>query len=399
MSSIKKSLIIMSLVLGLTACPQQKAEAPSPATEAASVLPEEQSTAQDESQQLEKSAPPPLAEAEMDAKAEMAPQFEPPESASIEAAPQETQPQITTTTIPSLPSGHAPSDVKNPEQTVQSGMFAKEILSRKFIYRAGLKFQVKDVYQSALAIEDMAYAAGGFVLKNEIHANTIETQNFHQSDKTILQITRFITSGELIVRTPTHQTQEFIRKLSSQIVHLDIREFSAQDVQFDSLREQLAFQRAQETQQNLGQAITQTRSDTKLEAIYGQDRMKSVRDQARVSQAIFEDQTAYSTIRIMIYQPEQIKKNSVEDTQAVIDANKPSFGSRLQSAVQTSWDVLLDIIVGLVTYWIFWLSILIVSVVIWKKQKRMLLLKPKKVEGTEKIFEKQNTEPSENDKN
>ena len=99
--------------------------------------------------------------------------------------------------------------------------------------------------------------------------------------------------------------------------------------------------------------------------------MKGVRDQARVSQAIFEDQTAYSTIRIMIYQPEQIRKNTVEDTQAVIDANKPSFGSRIQSALQTSWDVCLDIIVGLVTYWIFWLTILVICVFIWKKQKKL----------------------------
>ena len=118
--------------------------------------------------------------------------------------------------------------------------------------------------------------------------------------------------------------------------------------------------------------------------------MKRVRDQARVSQAVFEDQTAYSTIRIMIYQPEQIRKNIVEDTQAVIDANKPSFASRIQTALQTSWDVLLNIIVGLVTYWIFWLTILIVSVYLWKKHK-LVREEQERIEA-EEVFNEQNTE-------
>ena len=390
MFTSKNSLIILSIILGLTACSEQKSGQTSVQQEKpTSVLPEPQSPAQEQNPPEFKTAqsPPPAEEAMGNKAAEMAP-----EAAVIEESMAES-PVRSQTSVPTAqpaPSGHAPSETKNPKQTVQSGMFAKEILSRKFIYRAGLKFQVKDVYQSALAIEDMAYAAGGFVLKNEIQSNSFETQNTPQSDKTILQITRFFMSGEMIVRVPTHQTQEFLRKLSSQIVHLDIREFSAQDVQFDSLREQLAFQRAQETQQNLGQAITQTRSDTKLNAIYGQDRMKRVRDQARVSQAVFEDQTAYSTIRIMIYQPEQIRKNIVEDTQAVIDANKPSFASRIQTALQTSWDVLLNIIVGLVTYWIFWLTILIVSVYLWKKHK-LVREEQERIEA-EEVFNEQNTE-------
>ncbi len=392
MNIFKQSIIFLAIAFALNACSdfEKSSESPTEPTDShSSTLPE--STYSPENQVNEsvetESAVPAQEEAEEKSAAG--------QQRKMEAANTVARAPSALNTPPAI-AGQLPPEPTNNQQALNSAMFSKEVLARKFVFNAGMRFRVKDVYQSAIEIENMVYATGGFVLKNDIRSDTISTQNFPQSDNTLLQISRYQRTGELVVRVPTHQTQEFLRKLSSQIDSLDVREFVARDVQFDALRQQLAYQRTQETQQSLGQAINQVRSDTKIDAIYGQDRMKNIRDDARVTQAVFEDQVAYSTIRLSIYQPEQLRQDKVVDVDAILKANEPSFSERLENALKSGWGMLLSGVIVLASGWWFWLGLLIVSAFIWKKRRNITRTLNK--QDTKTALPEQIKEPAENEK-
>ena len=128
MLTSRNILIIISMIIGLVGCPEYKSpeNASIQQEEPASILPESQSTAQEQDLPASKPAPAAVQEkamAEDRLKAETAPQFESPVSASTEASPQEFQPQTTTTTSSSLSSGHAPNDVCLPKKAFPVNLF------------------------------------------------------------------------------------------------------------------------------------------------------------------------------------------------------------------------------------------------------------------------------------
>lgn len=253
---------------------------------------------------------------------------------------------------------------------LNSGMFGKEVQSRQFVLTADLRFRVKDVYKSALEIENLAYSLGGFVLNNDIRSDITRIQSLPQNDNTILQTSAYLTTGELIVRLPSAKTQEFLRKLEPNIDYLDKRHFIARDVQFDILRQKLGYQRAQETQRNYGQAVTQVKGDNRIDAIDSQDRAKSIRDDAIVNQAIFEDQVAYSTINLNLYQLEKIRQDKIVDINAIIEANRPSFFTGMKFALIDGWYGVLSLLVALAAIWPLWIVVFIVGLIIRKRYCR-----------------------------
>ena len=110
---------------------------------------------------------------------------------------------------------------------------------RKFIRTAQAKFRVKDVYQSALAIEDAVAAQGGFVTKNDIDTNIDAIRKRSLGNGQLVELAEYTVRGELTVRVPSDKTQAFLRSIIGQMEFLDTRSFAATDAQFALLREQL----------------------------------------------------------------------------------------------------------------------------------------------------------------
>ena len=126
---------------------------------------------------------------------------------------------------------------------------------RRFIRTAQAQFQVKDVYRTALAIEDEVASQGGFVVDNEISSQVQRVLSRPLAPGKRLELTEYSLQGQLTVRVPSERTQAFLRAVAAQMEFLDRRSFSARDAQFDLLRQQLASQRAQDEQRELGDAV------------------------------------------------------------------------------------------------------------------------------------------------
>ncbi len=254
---------------------------------------------------------------------------------------------------------------------MQSAVATQVDPARRFIRTAQVRFAVDDVYASALGIEDLTAKYGGFVVRNRVHAETRSTQRRPMGDGKLLELTEYVTRGQLTVRVPSDDAQAFLRELVAQMRFLDGRDFSARDAQFDLLRQQLAFQRGQVLQQSLGDAVQDgDRLDRKTDTLAARAQALAARDEAQVAQRQFEDQVAFATIDLSLYQPAQIRRSEHVDTAAVFARHGPGFFTRLGKSVAVGWYGLLDVLVGVAALWPLWL-LLAAAVAGWRALRRL----------------------------
>ncbi|MCC7247618.1 MAG: DUF4349 domain-containing protein [Lysobacter sp.] len=265
------------------------------------------------------------------------------------------------------------TDTRATASQVSSSASTYKDAKRKFIRNAQAQFRVKDVYRSALAIEDVAAAQGGFVVNNNIYAQNLNVQRRPAGDGMLVELTEYTVRGDISVRVPSDNTQAFLRAIANQMDFLDQRSFSAADAQFDILRQQLAFDREQQAQRDLGQASRQNgHMLDKVDVISARSGALEQRDEALIQQKQYEDKVEFSTISLSLYQLSKIRKTELPDVDAIFRDNSPGFFSRLGESMRVGWYGILDVFVALMRAWPVWL-ILIAGVVAfrrWRARRR-----------------------------
>lgn len=277
--------------------------------------------------------------------------------------------------VPALPPAPSESGVQDP------GVDAGQLLSsastatdpqRRFVRTATAGFQVDDVYAATLKIEDAAAAAGGFVVNNRIGTQTLRDIERPVGDGKLLRLSEVQTQGAVVVRVPSERTQAFLREIAQVMTFLDARTFEANDVQFELLRKQLAYRRAQEVQGAIATAGAQPgKTGARVDAAMARAEALAARDAAVVEQRELEDRIAFSTLTLELRQPMQVREQRVPDTKAILRARGPGFFSEFGEALRTGWRSLLSAIVGLAKLWPFWvvLGVTVVVARTWHKRR------------------------------
>ena len=241
---------------------------------------------------------------------------------------------------------------------------------RRFIRTAQAQFQVKDVYRTALAIEDEVASQGGFVVDNEISSQVQRVLSRPLAPGKRLELTEYSLQGQLTVRVPSERTQAFLRAVAAQMEFLDRRSFSARDAQFDLLRQQLASQRAQDEQRELGDAAQAGgKLADRTDAIQSRGAARATRDEALIAQKEFEDRVAFSTITLSLRQDAQVRRAEREDVDAVFRDNGPGFFSRLGESLAVGWRAALDIVIALAALWPLWLMVVAAGLA-WRRWRK-----------------------------
>lgn len=226
---------------------------------------------------------------------------------------------------------------------------------RRFVRTATARFGVDDVYRAALAIEDEAAAAGGFTTANRIATQVRATHARRQGDGTVLQLSEVATEGELVVRVPSDRAQAFLRAIAAQMAFLDARDFQANDVQFDLLRRELEARRAAQVQADVASAGQSGDAATRLDAAMARGDVLAARDEAQVARRELEDQVAFATLRLSLYQPPQVRRTTVPDIDAIVREAGPGFLAQVADALADGWRGLLQALVVGARLWPLWL--------------------------------------------
>lgn len=265
------------------------------------------------------------------------------------------------------------TDTRATASQVSSSASTYKDAKRKFIRNAQAQFRVKDVYRSALAIEDVAAAQGGFVVNNNIYAQNLNVQRRPAGEGMLVELTEYTVRGDISVRVPSDNTQAFLRAIANQMDFLDQRSFSAADAQFDILRQQLAFEREQQAQRDLGQASRQNgHMLDKVDVISARSGAQEQRDEALIQQKQYEDRVEFSTISLSLYQMSKIRKTELPDVEAIFRDNSPGFFSRLGESLRVGWYGILDVFVALMRAWPVWLALILAVVAFrrWRARRR-----------------------------
>jgi hypothetical protein len=239
-----------------------------------------------------------------------------------------------------------------PAQQMGSSAATYTDSERKFIRTANARFRVKDVYVSALGIEDIVAAHGGFVVKNDITAVKQSAQSHPIGNGKLMELSEYAVQGNLIVRVPSARTQEFLRAIVGHVEFLDERSFSAHDAQFDLLRRQLEMMRGQDTQTDLGDAVKDGgKLSHKVDAINARNAAKEARDEALLAKKEFEDKVAFSTIGLQLYQPTKVAQSERVDIDSVYRQARPGFFSRMGEELRSGWEGLQSFTLALIGIW------------------------------------------------
>jgi len=248
------------------------------------------------------------------------------------------------------------SQAPDPQLQLQSSATTQVDGERKFIRTADVRFRVREVYRSALAIEDLVAEHGGFVAKNDIRTEINDVDSRPSGDGNLVELATYTVHGALQVRVPSERTQPFLRALASQIEFLDGRNFAAVDAQFEMLRQQLAQARHQQAQRALGDvADGRAKPGEKTEAITARTESQSQRDEALIAQKSFEDRVAFATIDLSLYQLPQVRRTERPDVEAIVRRDAPGFFPRLGHSLAVGWYGVLDVVVALARLWPLWL--------------------------------------------
>lgn len=223
--------------------------------------------------------------------------------------------------------------------------------NRPMVKTATINFEVKDVYQSALQLEQLAAQFAGFVEQKDIQ-KTVEDQ-FSRSNTNGTQTVfmKISPHASMVVRIPSDQTQRFINSLPQFMLFLNEQRYEAKRLQLKLLQEKLT------QQANVG-AASDSKASNRLAA-----------DIADLTQQEVQDRLNYSTIQLDFSQPAMLRQT--QDIQLHrVALEQYGFFNRLWHSIQLGAVGFLDFLVAAMLLWPLWLILSIAVVLIWKYKKK-----------------------------
>lgn len=236
--------------------------------------------------------------------------------------------------------------------------------SRKFVITADLKFRVKDAVKATYAIEKASFQSGGFITNSELRTDRNGSQLIKVSADSSLEITRYITSNNMLVRLPKHNLDRFLSDVGEQVDLFDYRIIKADDVGLEQLSNVLAEKRNRESAQRrekvIDNTITGSAEDITDLSSAEDNRTERQRqaDEAMLENLLLNDKVEYATLSLNIYQREFTEQVMLANPAAY----RPPFGARVSEALNVGWVIIEEIVLFFVRFW----SVIVLAVVgVW----------------------------------
>lgn len=246
------------------------------------------------------------------------------------------------------------------EQTLGSQTADIQIAGKKLLITASANFKVEDVVKTSNAIENMTRQQGGYVALSHIANHQRDSRTFVQGDKNII-LTTYTRQADMTVRIPRVNVNKFLDQVQQQVGFLNEQQFSAQDVTLDIYREQLTSQLNSDMASELGQERLDSKNNkdqrSNVDAITATYAARRQQELAKLENLAIADKVKYSSIQLTFSQPDISYKETTQNLDVLLKAERPSFGSQVGEAMRNGWEMLRSFALGIIQLW--WLVVLI----------------------------------------
>lgn len=243
-----------------------------------------------------------------------------------------------------------PQDVPNILLSEQANPAEK---NRQMVKTASIRFEVKDVYQTALQLEQLAAEFSGFVEQKDIQKEVEDVYNRNNNDGTLVIFEKVRPTASMVVRIPSDQTQRFVNTLPKFMLFLNAQSYEAKRYQLKLLEEKL-------NQQANSNPSSERKTADRLAA-----------EIADLTRQEVQDRLSYSTIQLNFNQPATV--HQTQDIQLnQIAKQDQHFFARLWQSIQLGAMGFLDFIVAAMLLWPLWIIVMLAVWFIWHKKKKHL---------------------------
>lgn len=241
----------------------------------------------------------------------------------------------------------------------------------KFIRTADMKFKVKDLPQATHKIEDIIIKNRGFIIHSSISNQTPYSETINISKDSA--IVRYYNNlqGSLTLKVPYQLLDSTLREIAPLALLIDYRNLEAKDVTTQLMSERMRQARMGRKQNRLSKAIDNKgrKLDDIVEAENTLDESQENADNAKIREFMINDQIAYSTIKINLYQDRTEYTEKVARKKEYIKEYEEGFGTQAIESIKAGWHIVCSIFLFLISIWPFILIITIIIIVLIKFTK------------------------------
>lgn len=245
-----------------------------------------------------------------------------------------------------------------------------ETKDREMLRKADLKFEVKDVATSTRNIENATQKFGGLITESNLVSHEIDTDLTKVSIDSTLQTRKFYVDNTITLRIPSQNLDTLVASIEKEIMYLDSRNKSANDVSLELLANKLRQARNNNASQRIASAID--KKGNKLNQIV--DAEENVQgknedaDNSRIENMAITDQVNFSVITLNLYQPESFMQRMLPNVKST-NAYRPHLGLQIWDSLKTGWFILEDILAFFTKFW----SIVLLGILAWVGYKKFVI--------------------------
>jgi hypothetical protein len=242
--------------------------------------------------------------------------------------------------------------------------------NRRFIKTADLKFKVDNVITRTYEIEDLTARFGGFITHTHLDSRIDGTTIIPVSADSSLETVYYTVTNSITLRVPERKLDSILRAFTPMVEYLDHRTIDVRDVYIEMLMNELTQKRVRNQQQRIQNNVDHKGTDLgdmneSEDMIFNR---QAQADEAKINNLILKDQMELSTVTLLIYQRQAIKREMVSNNKN-IEAYEPGFGYKLKRSFKNGWKGFQSIIIFFAQLWIL-LPLALLGYIIYRVIRR-----------------------------
>ncbi len=225
-----------------------------------------------------------------------------------------------------------------------------------FIRTADVRCRVDQVAGSTYTVEKVVNGLGGYVSNTQLASNQTWQYQTQVSDDSLKQISKFVVTNNVTIRVPAKNLDSLLKALVPLVEYMDYRTVNVNDITLEQIAIQLEQARLAKYNAMLQEKVVDQTSkpDKLMDAADAMLAKQAMKDLAYIESLRLNDQVAYATVNLQLYQPETTSTVMIYN-----ERPQPPYeigiGERLGNAVYAGWKGFSYILSGLVILWPLWL--------------------------------------------